>query len=144
MIPTKKLSPENYKSDALQQALNQKIGTKRITDLISSEYFYDYDCGASDYSIPRSVVSKAEYEALHKSKKQVEQRLIDAELTMARMTEGNETMQRSFIQADPRNIRYIKRPYITIQVEAITADPSCFNLITNPSQEAIDTYRLIK
>lgn len=60
------------------------------------------------------------------------------------LTTGNEVMQQALIDQDPMNIRYIKNPYVSIQLAAIAANPNSFEHIRNPSQEAVDTYRIVK
>lgn len=60
------------------------------------------------------------------------------------LVEGNEEVQRQLIKISPHHIAHISRPYVTIQIEAINADPDSFHSIISPSQEAVDTYRIVR
>lgn len=71
-------------------------------------------------------------------------KLDDVTDVLISIVEGDEAVQRKLIQVDPFYIQHIPNPYVSIQLEAIAANPKCFDFIKHPSQEAIDTYRIIK
>lgn len=91
-----------------------------------------------------ATVKKSEHDRAVQAKHEAEAKAKAAADVIQAMTDGNVDAQRNLIQIDPHNIRYIKNPYVDIQLEAIMADSTCFPRIINPSQEAIDMYRLVK
>ena len=91
-----------------------------------------------------STVSKQEYDKVVDAKHEAQQKVKHAQDTINELCEGNEVIQRQLIEIDPHNIRYIRNPYVNIQLEAIMADSKCFSRINNPAQETIDMYRIVK
>lgn len=113
-------------------------------DYYNREYSYDIEKSyiSKSYLDPYELESKVT--SLKKENIRLNDRIQSSESVLHKLTEGNEAMQRTLIQIDPKNIQYIENPYVSIQIEAITADPSCIDLISYPAQETIDTWRIIK
>lgn len=134
--------------------IDWKYYQKKISKDIENSFYDTIDSSYKTSKYPydsKEKIYKDEYERSKRELVKTQQiarendiRALEAENTLDILTDGNEPMQRALIQQDPENIRYIKKPYVSIQIEAITADPNCFNLINNPAQETIDTYRIIK
>ncbi len=121
-----------------------QIVAKKSSMVIDHSSHDDYSWGVSTHHINDKLKSDPAKDHLRLRNKQLETQKDLAENLLHDLTDGNEALQRSLIQLDPENIRYIKKPYVTIQMEAITADPESYHCINNAAQEVIDAYRIIK
>lgn len=133
--------------------INKKSFDKEYSTGVFKKYTHEYDDDMMieiekifDYATNSkpATVSKSDYNKAVQAKIEAESKAKAVMDTIHSVTEGNVAMQRQLIQIDPHNIQYIKNPYVDIQLEAIMADSTCFPRINNPSQEAIDMYRLVK
>jgi hypothetical protein len=100
-----------------------------------------------DYETTRPIkdtVSRSQHNSVVKERDNARGEAAAAKNVIHALTDGNEEMQRALISTDPHNIQYIENPYVSIQLEAIMADSTCFLKIKNPAQEAIDMYRIVK
>lgn len=147
-----------YNSTSLtkEQEKLLKEYTKKMDDDIMNQiykiskdysYYNDYDDWNTRITKTRTteeVVPKSSYNNAVKERDVAKNEARDAKNVIDDLTTGNVDMQRALIKIDPHNIRYIKNPYVEIQLEAIMADSTAFHKIINPSQEAIDAYGFIK
>ncbi|MCK9530994.1 MAG: hypothetical protein M0R77_10625 [Gammaproteobacteria bacterium] len=138
-----------------QQISLLKEISKKMDDNIMKSIYSDvqtiYDDSKStwycDYESSRPIkdtVSRSQHNSVVKDRDSAKEEAADAKNTIHALTDGNEEMQRALIKIDPHNIRYIENPYVSVQLDAIMADPNCFTKIKNPAQEAIDMYRIVK
>lgn len=116
---------------------------------ISKDYSYydDYDNWNTRITKTKSseeVVPKSLYNNAIKDRDAAKNEASDTRKLIDDLTTANVDMQRALIKIDPHNIRFIKNPYVEIQLEAIMADSTAFHKIINPSQEAIDAFGFIK
>lgn len=155
MDDDEKMSPEDAQSIGAKQASILHNIKKSYSEAKVIRQFYpseknlddDYSWGTSiNKSSLYESVSKSDSERnfLRQSNRELTAQKESAEGALDKVTDGNEAMQRALIQIDPKNIRYIKKPYVSIQMEAITANPDSFHCINHAAQEVIDAYRIIK
>lgn len=118
---------------------------KKYSKMINDEKIWDYTImDIESYPAKPETVSRSQYNKIVDDKHRAERQAKDAEDTINSVTEGNIDMQRALIQIDPHNIRYIRNPYVDIQLEAVMADSTCFHKIKNPAQEVIDMHKFVK
>ena len=135
----KKTTTVNYKPAYFGSDTDYDLLSSLITDdKFYNKHFTDSVFTSNIYSTTSEIkLTTSEY-------KKMQKQMHDVESTLDKLTNGNEAMQHALIEQDPLNIKYITKPYVSVQLAAISANPKAIDHISTPSQEAIDTYRIVR
>jgi hypothetical protein len=133
------MNNKSYYEKKLETEMKKLYSYSRVDDDISD--YWDDECECEE---KKTDPRQERINQLQQRLDSTTARANETERVLHELTDGNEAAQRILIQQDPKNIKYIEVPYVSIQIEAITANLEVFHLIKNPAQEAIDTYKIIK
>lgn len=135
--------------EKILEAYSKKMDDDFMKEIYNMKKDYSYYDDYGSYkstgtTVKEDKISRSLYDSVVRERDQAKSEAREVRDAMDDMTAGNIDIQRALIKIDPHNIRFIKNPYVDVQLEAIMADSTCFSKIRNPSQEAIDAYGFVK
>lgn len=105
-----------------------------------SYYVNDYDIN----SIYTEVVKPDPLISIKAENKKLATEIAGLRDLISELVNNNIEAAKLLIRKDPFHIAYVKIQVPELEVLAVTLDPRVYLILENPSQEATDTYRLVK